>query len=59
MLVCCAVRSAGWPTIGDRFEVDTGEIDIVDELTWQWALAAFALLALGWALSLAWLRGMV
>ena len=39
-------------TLGD-------EIEVVEELTWQWALAAFALLALGWALSLAWLRGMV
>ena len=35
------------------------EIEIVRELTWQWALAAFALLATAWALSLLWLRGMV
>ena len=35
------------------------EIEIVRELTWQWALAAFVLLAAAWALSLLWLRGMV
>jgi Ca-activated chloride channel family protein len=35
------------------------EIEIVKELTWQWALVAFLLLSLAWALSLWWLRGMV
>jgi len=35
------------------------EIEIVSELTWRWALAAFAFLGLAWALSLWWLRGMV
>lgn len=35
------------------------EIEIVTELTWRWAAGAFALLALAWALSLWWLRGMV
>lgn len=39
-------------TIGDP-------IEIVTELTWQWALAAFVCLGLAWALSLWWLRGMV
>jgi Ca-activated chloride channel homolog len=39
-------------TLGD-------EIEIIRELTWQWALAAFALLSAAWALSLWWLRGMV
>jgi Ca-activated chloride channel family protein len=39
-------------TIGDP-------IEIVTELTWQWALAAFLVLGLAWALSLWWLRGMV
>ena len=34
-------------------------IEIVTELTWQWALAAFLVLGLAWALSLWWLRGMV
>jgi Ca-activated chloride channel homolog len=34
-------------------------IEIIDELTWQWALAAFLTLVLAWALSLWWLRGMV
>jgi Ca-activated chloride channel family protein len=35
------------------------EIEIVSELTWRWALAAFLLLSIAWALSLWWLRGMV
>jgi len=35
------------------------EIEIVKELTWRWAMASFLLLALAWALSLWWLRGMV
>jgi Ca-activated chloride channel family protein len=35
------------------------EIEIVEELTWRWALAAFLVLGLAWALSLWWLRGMV
>ncbi len=35
------------------------EIEIVKELTWRWAMASFLLLALAWALSLLWLRGMV
>ena len=34
-------------------------IEIVNELTWQWALAAFFVLGAAWALSLWWLRGMV
>jgi Ca-activated chloride channel family protein len=39
-------------TIGDP-------IEIITELTWRWALAAFFFLGLAWALSLWWLRGMV
>jgi Ca-activated chloride channel family protein len=39
-------------TIGDP-------VEIVTELTWRWALAAFLCLGLAWALSLWWLRGMV
>lgn len=39
-------------TIGDP-------VEIVTELTWRWALAAFVVLGLAWALSLWWLRGMV
>lgn len=35
------------------------EIEIVSELTWRWALAAFVFLGLAWGLSLWWLRGMV
>ena len=39
-------------TIGDP-------VEIITELTWRWALAAFLSLGLAWALSLWWLRGMV
>ena len=46
------VRGSLGDTLGE-------EIEIVRELTWQWALAAFVLLASAWALSLLWLRGMV
>ncbi len=35
------------------------EIEVIDELTWRWALIAFALLAAAWGLSLWWLRGLV
>jgi len=35
------------------------EIQIVTELTWKWAAAAFALLAAAWALAMWWLRGLV
>lgn len=34
-------------------------VEVIVELTWQWALAAFVVLGLAWALSLWWLRGMV
>jgi Ca-activated chloride channel homolog len=46
------IRESLGETLGD-------EIEIVKELTWQWALTAFLLLSLAWALSLWWLRGMV
>jgi Ca-activated chloride channel homolog len=46
------IQSSLGETLGD-------EIEIVKELTWQWALAAFLLLSVAWALSLWWLRGMV
>jgi len=46
------IQSSLGETLGD-------EIEIVKELTWQWALAAFLLLSLAWGLSLWWLRGMV
>jgi Ca-activated chloride channel family protein len=34
-------------------------VEVVEELTWRWALAAFVVVGLAWALSLWWLRGMV
>jgi Ca-activated chloride channel family protein len=39
-------------TLGD-------EVEVVTEQTWVWAAAALGTLALAWALSLWWLRGMV
>jgi Ca-activated chloride channel family protein len=35
------------------------EIETVHELTWAWAAAALAILAIAWSLALWWLRGMV
>jgi Ca-activated chloride channel family protein len=35
------------------------EIELVNELTWQWAAIALVLIAAAWALSMWWLRGMV
>jgi Ca-activated chloride channel family protein len=35
------------------------EIQVVNELTWQWAALALVLIAAAWALSMWWLRGMV
>jgi Ca-activated chloride channel family protein len=35
------------------------EIEVVTELTWRWAALALALIAVAWALSMWWLRGMV
>ncbi len=46
------VRASLGETLGE-------EIEITKELTWRWALAAFVALALSYALSLWWLRGMV
>ena len=46
------VRESLGDTLGE-------EIEIVEELTWRWALGAFLLLAVAWTLSLWWLRGMV
>jgi Ca-activated chloride channel family protein len=46
------IRASLGETLGEQ-------VEIVDELTWRWALGAFVLLAAAWALSLWWLRGMV
>ncbi len=46
------VRDSLGETLGE-------EIEITKELTWRWALAAFAALVTAYALSLWWLRGMV
>ena len=47
-----SIQSSLGDTLGE-------EIEIVKELTWAWALAAFLLLSIAWSLSLWWLRGMV
>jgi Ca-activated chloride channel family protein len=52
--------ASAYDQIAESLGETIGEpIEIVDELTWQWALAAFLTLVLAWALSLWWLRGMV
>ena len=46
--------------IAESLGTTIGEpVEVVTELTWQWALGAFLVLGLAWALSLWWLRGMV
>lgn len=52
--------ASAYDQIAESLGETIGEpIEIVKELTWQWALAAFLLLTGAWALSLWWLRGMV
>lgn len=52
--------AAIYDEIRDSLGQTLGEtIEVVTERTWQWAMAAFALLALAWALGLWWLRGIV
>jgi Ca-activated chloride channel family protein len=52
--------ASAYDQIADSLGETIGEpIEIVKELTWYWALAAFLLVSLAWGLSLWWLRGMV
>lgn len=52
--------AAAYDQIAESLGETIGEpVEIITELTWQWALAAFLVLSLAWALSLWWLRGMV
>ncbi len=52
--------ASAYDQIAESLGETIGEpIEIVTELTWQWALAAFLVLGIAWALSLWWLRGMV
>lgn len=46
------IREALGDTLGE-------EVEVVEELTWRWAMASFALVAIGSALGLWWLRGMI
>jgi Ca-activated chloride channel family protein len=50
--VYAGIRDVLGDTLGE-------EVETVTELTWAWAAGAIALLALAWALSLWWLRGLV
>jgi Ca-activated chloride channel family protein len=52
--------ASAYGQIAESLGTTIGEpVDVITELTWQWALAAFVILGLAWALSLWWLRGMV
>jgi Ca-activated chloride channel family protein len=52
--------ASAYEQIAESLGTTIGEpVEIVSELTWLWALAAFLVLGLAWALSLWWLRGMV
>jgi Ca-activated chloride channel family protein len=52
--------ASAYDQIAESLGETIGEpIEVVTELTWQWALAAFLVLGIAWALSLWWLRGMV
>ncbi len=52
--------ASAYDQIAESLGTTIGEpIEIVTELSWKWALGAFIVLALSWALSLWWLRGMV
>jgi Ca-activated chloride channel family protein len=52
--------AAAYDEIASSLGETIGEpVEVVTELTWRWALAAFVVLGLAWALSLWWLRGMV
>jgi Ca-activated chloride channel family protein len=52
--------ASAYDEIAESLGETIGEpVEIVTELTWQWALGALLLLATAWALSLWWLRGMV
>lgn len=52
--------TSAYDQIAESLGETIGEpIEIVKELTWRWALAAFFVLAIAWGLSLWWLRGMV
>lgn len=52
--------ASAYDQIAESLGETIGEpVEIISELTWKWALAAFLILGLAWALSLWWLRGMV
>ena len=52
--------ASAYGQIAESLGTTIGEpVEIVTELSWQWALGAFMFLAVAWGLSLWWLRGMV
>jgi Ca-activated chloride channel homolog len=52
--------ASAYDQIAESLGTTIGEpVEIITELSWKWALAAFLVVGLAWALSLWWLRGMV
>ncbi|TFH15528.1 MAG: VWA domain-containing protein [Acidimicrobiales bacterium] len=52
--------ASAYDQIAESLGTTIGEpVEIITELSWKWALAAFLVLGLAWALSLWWLRGLV
>lgn len=52
--------ASAYDQITESLGTTIGEpVEIITELSWKWALAAFLVLGLAWALSLWWLRGLV
>ena len=52
--------ASAYDQIAESLGETIGEpIEVIEELTWRWTLAAFLVLGIAWALSLWWLRGMV
>lgn len=55
-----AELDAAYDSISQSLVDTLGEpVETITEQTWRWALAAFVVLALAWAVGLWWLRGMV
>jgi len=52
--------ASAYDQITESLGTTIGEpVEVITELSWKWALAAFLVLGLAWALSLWWLRGLV
>ncbi len=52
--------ASAYDQVAESLGTTIGEpVEVVNELSWLWALGAFVFLGVAWALSLWWLRGMV